>query len=38
MSCTLTFRDLNREKVAEYIESNDTEGLYRYLLLTQCNA
>ena len=25
-------------KVAEYIESNDTEGLYRYLLLTQCNA
>ena len=29
---------LNRGKVAEYIESNDTEGLYRYLLLTQCNA
>ena len=29
---------LNREKVAEYIESNDTEALYRYLLLTQCNA
>ena len=29
---------LNREKGAEYIESNDTEGLYRYLLLTQCNA
>ena len=29
---------LNREKVAEFIESNDTEGLYRYLLLTQCNA
>ena len=29
---------LNREKVAEYIESNDAEGLYRYLLLTQCNA
>ena len=29
---------LSREKVAEYIESNDTEGLYRYLLLTQCNA
>ena len=29
---------LNREKVAEYIESKDTEGLYRYLLLTQCNA
>ena len=25
-------------KVAEYIESNDTEALYRYLLLTQCNA
>ena len=29
---------LNRERVAEYIESNDTEALYRYLLLTQCNA
>ncbi len=29
---------LNREKVAEYIECNDTEGLYRHLLLTQCNA
>ena len=29
---------LSREKVAEYIESNDTEGLYHYLLLTQCNA
>ena len=25
-------------KVAEYIEDNDTEALYRYLLLTQCNA
>ena len=25
-------------KVAEYIENNDTEALYRYLLLTQCNA
>ena len=29
---------LNTGKVAEYIESNDTEGLYRYLLLPQCNA
>ena len=29
---------LNRKKVEEYIESNDTEALYRYLLLTQCNA
>lgn len=29
---------LNKEKVAEYIESNQTEDLYRYLLLTQCNA
>ena len=29
---------LNSGKVAAYIESNDTEGLYRYLLLTQCNA
>ena len=29
---------LSSGKVAEYIESNDTEGLYRYLLLTQCNA
>ena len=26
------------DKVAEYIEKNQTEDLYRYLLLTQCNA
>ena len=29
---------LDSGKVAGYIESNDTEALYRYLLLTQCNA
>lgn len=29
---------LNAEKVAAYIENNQTEDLYRYLLLTQCNA
>ncbi len=29
---------LDTAKVAEYIEANDTEALYRYLLLTQCNA
>ena len=29
---------LDSSKVAEYIESNDTDALYRYLLLTQCNA
>ena len=29
---------LDSGKVAEYIESNDTEALYRYLLLMQCNA
>ena len=29
---------LNMDKVAEYIEKNQTEALYRYLLLTQCNA
>lgn len=29
---------LDSGKVAEYIESNDTEALYLYLLLTQCNA
>ena len=29
---------LDSGKVAEYIESNGTEALYRYLLLTQCNA
>ena len=29
---------LDSGKVAEYIESNDTEAFYRYLLLTQCNA
>lgn len=29
---------LNTDKVAEFIEGNQTEALYRYLLLTQCNA
>lgn len=29
---------LDREKVAQYLEQNQTESLYRYLLLTQCNA
>ena len=29
---------LDPSKVAEYIEKNETEALYRYLLLTQCNA
>ena len=29
---------LDQSKVAEYIEQTDNEGLYRYLLLTQCNA
>lgn len=29
---------LYQSKVAEYIEKNETEALYRYLLLTQCNA
>ncbi len=29
---------LDAAKVAELIESNQTENLYRYLLLTQCNA
>lgn len=29
---------LEQSKVAEYIEKNETDALYRYLLLTQCNA
>lgn len=29
---------LDREKAADYIQENRTEDLYRYLLLTQCNA
>lgn len=29
---------LNADKVAGYIENNQTDDLYRYLLLTQCNA
>lgn len=29
---------LDKDKVAVYIENNQTEDLYRYLLLTQCNA
>ena len=34
----LDLTGLDSGKVAEYIEINDTEALYRYLLLTQCNA
>ena len=29
---------LDKDKVAAYIENNQTDDLYRYLLLTQCNA
>ena len=29
---------LDRAKVSEYLNGNQTEELYRYLLLTQCNA
>lgn len=29
---------LDQSRVSEYIEKNETEALYRYLLLTQCNA
>ena len=29
---------LDLEKVEVYVENNDTEALYRYLLLVQCNA
>jgi type II restriction/modification system DNA methylase subunit YeeA len=29
---------LDKDRVATYIENNQTEDLYRYLLLTQCNA
>ena len=34
----LNLPGLNTEKIAEYIEKNQTDDLYRYLLLTQCNA
>ena len=34
----LDLQGLDKDKVAAYIESNQTEDLYRYLLLTQCNA
>ncbi len=34
----LNLPGLNADKVAEFIERNQTEALYRYLLLTQCNA
>ena len=34
----LDLSGLDREKVAEFIEKNQTDDLYRYLLLTQCNA
>lgn len=35
---TVELDELNREKVLELIEKQDNEGLYKYLLITQCNA
>lgn len=35
---TLELPGLDRTKVVSLIENNDNEALYRYLLLTQCNA
>ncbi|MGN0482326.1 MAG: BREX-1 system adenine-specific DNA-methyltransferase PglX [Lachnospiraceae bacterium] len=34
----LEMEGLEKEKVFAYKEANDTEGLYKYLLITQCNA
>ncbi len=34
----LDLEGLDQTKVAAYIEQNQTDALYRYLLLTQCNA
>ena len=34
----LNMTGLDEDKVAAYIEGNKTEDLYRYLLITQCNA
>lgn len=34
----LELDDLDKTKVAAYIEQNQNDDLYRYLLLTQCNA
>lgn len=34
----LELEGLDQTKVAAYIEQNQTDDLYRYLLLTQCNA
>ena len=34
----LELKDLDRAKVSELLNANQTEELYRYLLLTQCNA
>ena len=34
----LELKDLDRVKVSELLNANQTEELYRYLLLTQCNA
>lgn len=34
----LDLPELDLEKVETYVENNDTEALYRYLLLVQCNA
>ena len=32
----LEMKDLDKNQVGEYIENNQTEELYRYLILTQC--
>ena len=34
----LDLPELDRDKVKKYIDNSDPEALYRYLLLTQCNA
>ena len=34
----LELEDLDKSKVSEMLNANQTEELYRYLLLTQCNA
>ncbi len=35
---TVELDGLDRGKVAHFLEKKDEEGLYRYLLITQCNA
>ena len=35
---SVEIKGLDRSRILEYLEKQDNEGLYRYLLITQCNS